>query len=174
MMEARQYSNANANASANATQPWRWSDPACEPSASVRDGEHEPSLGRLLKNLTSESRTLLRKEIELAKTEMMEKAARIGRNLGYLALGGLIAFAAFLTLLGAASYGLMEALDERIPSSVAIWLAPLLVGVAVAIAAGVLISKALATLRNEDLTPHKTKETLQENKQWLLNRTTRT
>jgi hypothetical protein len=163
MIDARQHSRSGA---------WQWSS-ACEPSASVRDGEHEPTLGTLLKNLTTESRTLLRKEIELAKTEMMEKAARIGRNLLYLALGGLIAFAAFLTLLGAASYGLMEALDERIAPSVAVWLGPLLVGVAVGIAAAVLISKALVTLRHEDFTPQKTKQTLQENKQWLLNRTTR-
>ena len=132
----------------------------------------EPSLGTLLKNLTSESRTLIQKEIELAKAEMTEKARRVGRNLAYLAVGGLVGFAALLTLLGAASYGLMEALDERIPVSVAIWLAPLLVGTAVAIVAGVLISKALATLRCETLTPRKTLETMQENKQWLLNRTT--
>ena len=133
--------------------------------------DREPSFARLLKDLTSDSRTLLQKEIELAKAEMSEKASRIGRNLGYLAIGGLVAFAAFLTLLGAASYGLMEALDERIPSSVAIWLAPLIVGAVVAIIGGALVASALSTLRNEGLAPRKTLDSLQENKQWLVNRT---
>jgi hypothetical protein len=136
-----------------------------------RQFEREPSFARLLKDLTSDSRTLLQKEIELAKAEMSEKASRIGRNLGYLAVGGLVAFAAFLTLLGAASYGLMEALDERIPSSVAIWLAPLIVGAVVAIVGGALVASALSTLRNEGLAPRKTLDSLQENKQWLVNRT---
>ena len=133
--------------------------------------EVEPSLGRLLKDIASDSRTLIQKEIELAKVEMAEKATRIGRNLAYLAIGALVGFAAFLILLGAASDGLMEALDDRIPDSVAIWLAPLIVGLIVAIVAGVLISKALATLRSEGLAPRQTIDSLQENKQWLLNRT---
>jgi hypothetical protein len=146
---------------------------ACDDRAAghSRHFEREPSFARLLKDLTSDSRTLIQKEIELAKAEMSEKASRVGRNIGYLAVGALVAFAALLTLLGAASYGLMEALDERIPASVAIWLAPLIIGVIVAIVGGALISSALSTLRNEGLTPRKTLNSLQENKQWLVNRT---
>ena len=137
-----------------------------------RQFEREPSFARLLKDLTSDSRTLIQKEIELAKAEMSEKASRIGRNLGYLAVGGLVAFAALLTLLGAASYGLMEALDERMPSSVAIWLAPLIVGAIVAIIGGALVASALSTLRHEGLAPRKTLDSLQENKQWIQERVT--
>jgi uncharacterized membrane protein YqjE len=153
-------------------QSARSSRPTCGSTPAFHRGE-EPSIGTLLKNLSTESRTLVQKEIELAKTEMAEKAARLGRNVAYVAVGGLVAFAALLTLLGAASYGLMEALDERIPASVAVWLAPLIVGGVVAVVAAVLIGKAMAKLRSETLAPRKTLETLQENKQWLLDRTKR-
>jgi hypothetical protein len=140
-------------------------------STGRRVHEPEPSLGRLLKDIAADSRTLVQKEIQLAKEEISDKATRIGRNVGYLAVGGLTAFAAFLTLLGAASYGLMEALNERIPQSVAIWLAPLIVGGVVAVVAAVLVGKALATLREEGIAPRQTIDSLQENKEWLLNKT---
>lgn len=138
--------------------------------ASKPAAEREPSLGQLLKDLASQSGLLVKQEVELAKSEVSEKVKVVGRNLAYLAIGGLVAFAAFLTLLGAASYGLMEALDDVVSPSVAVWLAPLIVGVVVAIVAAVLLTKAIAALRAESLAPRRTIETLKEDKQWLQNR----
>ena len=42
----------------------------------------ERSLGDLLRDLSTETGDLLRKEVELAKTEISEKAARVGEDVG--------------------------------------------------------------------------------------------
>lgn len=127
----------------------------------------ERSIGQLLKELRDETTTLLRQEVDLAKTEMSEKASRIGSNLGSLALGGSVAFLGALALLAAVVYGLTSILNQFMSVGVAIWLAPLIVGAALAAIGYSLVQKALATLRQESLTPRKTTETLQENKEWL-------
>jgi xanthine/uracil permease len=127
----------------------------------------ERSIGQLLKELRDETTTLLRQEVDLAKTEMSEKALRTGRNLGSLAMGGGVAFLGALALLAAVVYGLTSILNQFMSVGVAIWLAPLIVGLVLAGIGYSLVQKALATLRQESLTPRKTTETLQENKEWL-------
>jgi putative Mn2+ efflux pump MntP len=132
--------------------------------AAVRE---ERSIGQLLKELRDETTTLLRQEVDLAKTEMGEKAARVGTNLGALAVGGGVALLGALALLAAVVYGLTSLLSQFLPVGVAIWLAPLIVGLVLAFLGYGQIQKALATLRQESLTPRKTTQTLQENKEWL-------
>lgn len=127
----------------------------------------ERSIGQLLKELRDETTTLLRQEVDLAKTEMSEKASRLGTNLGSLAVGGGVAFLGALALLAAVVYGLTSLLNQFMSVGVAIWLAPLIVGLALATVGYSLVQKALATLRQESLTPRKTTQTLQENKEWL-------
>lgn len=125
------------------------------------------SLGQLLKELTSETTTLLKQEVDLAKTEMSEKASRVGTNLGSLAVGGGVAFLGALALLAAAIYGLTSILDQFMSLGVAVWLAPLIIGLILAAVGYSLVKKALETLKRESLTPQKTTESLQENKEWL-------
>lgn len=128
------------------------------------------SIGQLLKELRDETTTLLRQEVDLAKTEMGEKASRVGTNLGSLAMGGAVAFLGALALLAAVVYGLTSLLDQFMSVGVAIWLAPLIVGLVLAAVGYSLVKKALATLRQESLTPRRTTQTLQENKEWLKSR----
>ena len=127
----------------------------------------ERSIGQLLKELRDETTTLLRQEVDLAKTEMGEKASRVGKNLGSLAVGGGVAFLGALALLAAVIYGLTSLLNQFMSVGVAIWLAPLIVGLVLAAIGYSLVQKALATLRQESLTPTRTTQTLQENKEWL-------
>ena len=47
------------------------------------------SLGELFSELTQETRTLVRQEVDLAKSEMSQKASRLGKDIGFLAAGGL-------------------------------------------------------------------------------------
>lgn len=129
--------------------------------------QEDRSIGQLLKELRDETTTLLRQEVDLAKTEMGEKASRVGSNLGSLALGGGVAFLGALALLAAVVYGLTSLLDQFMSVGVAIWLAPLIVGLVLAAVGYSLLNKALATLRQESLTPQRTTQTLQENKEWL-------
>lgn len=129
--------------------------------------QEERSIGQLLKELRDETTTLLRQEVDLAKTEMSEKASRFGTNVGALALGGAVLFLGALALLAAVVYGLTSLLDQFMSVGVAIWLAPLLVGLVLAGIGYSLTRKALDTLRHESLAPRKTAQSLQENKEWL-------
>lgn len=133
----------------------------------ANDRRDDRSLGQILKELTHETSLLLRQEVDLAKTEMSEKASRVGTNLGEVAVGGAVAFLGAIALLMAVIYGLGAILNNFVSPDTASWLAPLIVG---AILAGVgysLMKKALATLKQESIAPQKTTQSLQENKEWL-------
>jgi phosphate/sulfate permease len=129
--------------------------------------KEERSIGQLLKELTQESSTLLKQEVNLAKTEMSEKASRVGANLGAVAVGGSVALLGAIALLLAAVYGLTSILNNFMNQEVAVWLAPLIVGGILAAVGYSLIKKALATLKQESITPQRTTQSLQENKEWL-------
>ncbi len=130
--------------------------------------KEEKSLGQLLKDLTAETTTLLKQEVDLAKTEMGEKASRVGTNVGSVAVGGAILFAGALALLFAAVNALAEILDRLgVPGTVSPWLSPLLLGVGLALVGYSFVKKALATLKQESVTPRRTTQSLQENKEWL-------
>jgi putative superfamily III holin-X len=59
----------------------------------------ESSIVYLLKKLRDDTSTLARDEISLAKTEISEKIASTSRNVGYLAVGALVAYAALILFL---------------------------------------------------------------------------
>jgi uncharacterized membrane protein len=130
--------------------------------------KEEKSLGQLLKDLTAETTTLLKQEVDLAKTEMGEKASRVGTNVGSVAVGGAILFAGALALLFAAVNALAEILDHLgVPVTVSPWLSPLILGVGLALVGYSFVKKALTTLKQESVTPRRTTQSLQENKEWL-------
>jgi Putative Actinobacterial Holin-X, holin superfamily III len=117
------------------------------------------SLGELFGDLARDTGTLVRQEVELAKTELTQKASRAARDLGVLAVGGLVAYAGFLALLAAVALGLVAAGLEP-------WLAALLVGAVVAVVGAVLVRRGLDALKREELAPRQTVETLKEDAQW--------
>ncbi len=124
------------------------------------------SLGDLLRELSNETGDLLRKEVELAKTEFSEKASRVGTDVGAIAMGGAMALAGGLALMLAAVYGLTALLDTFLPLGVAVWLAPLILTL---IFGGIGLSKvrgALEKLSHESLVPRKTIETLKDDARW--------
>ena len=127
----------------------------------------DQSLGALIRELTREVALLFHQEVELAKTEMSEKAALVGRSAAAIALGGAIALLGGLALLLAVIAGLGALLDTFLPTGVAVWLSPLLVGAALTFYGYSRIQTALATLRREGVVPKQTTATLQENTQWL-------
>lgn len=120
--------------------------------------KQERSIGELLSELATQTATLFRQELALAKVEFAETAKQVGRNVGYLVVGGAVAYAAVLVF--AAMFIIL--LAYVIPW----WAAALVVGVALGIAAGVLVSKALAAFKKMDLAPRKTINTLKEDAQW--------
>lgn len=130
--------------------------------------EDHRGLGTLLRDLRDETTTLLRQEVALAKTEMSEKASIAGRNAAALATGGAVAFLGAFFLVFAAAAGLYVGLVAAgLTHATAGWLAPLLIGIVVALIGYALVQKAISTLRRTSPVPEKTKQTLQENKRWL-------
>jgi uncharacterized membrane protein YqjE len=129
----------------------------------MQDSRSEPSLGQLFADLTQQMTTLVRQEIALASAEMGQKTARLGRDVGFLALGGAVAYAGFLAIVAA----LVLILAAFIPG----WLAALIVGVVVAAIGYLLVQRGLAALKREDLAPRKTIDTLKEDMAWAKEQT---
>ncbi len=123
-----------------------------------RSLENRP-LGDLFGDLAADMSNLVRQEIALAKVEVSQKAKYVGRNVGYLVVGGAVAYAAMLAIIAA----IIMLLARVMPH----WGAALLVGVVVAIIGWLLIGKALTALQETDLTPRETVETLKEDATWV-------
>jgi uncharacterized membrane protein YqjE len=121
--------------------------------------QREPTLGELFSNLSAKTSLLVRKEVELAKVEMRQKAAKAGRQVTLLAVAGALGYAALLLLLA----GLVLLLGLWIP----VWVAALIVGVILAIVSGGLAWTGVQALKEMDPMPRQTIETLQEDKEWL-------
>lgn len=119
----------------------------------------ERSLGDLFSELAGETSTLVRQEVALAKIELTEKAAKVGKNVSVLVVGGAIGYAALLALLAAVVIGLAG----FIPA----WLAALIVAAGVGAGAYFMVSAGLVALKNTDLTPRETVRSLKEDAQWL-------
>jgi putative superfamily III holin-X len=129
----------------------------------TRGAKPEQSLGELLSDLTREITTLVRQEAALAKAEMSQKAARVGKELGFLAAGGAVAYAGLLAILAA----LIVMLDGIMP----LWASALLVGLMVGAIGVCLVWTGLNALKREDLAPRQTIETLKEDAQWAREQT---
>jgi len=123
--------------------------------------KEERSLGDLFSELATETSTLVRQEVALAQTELTQKATSVGKNVGFLVVGGAVGYAALLAILTAAIIGLAY----FVPA----WAAALIVGVIVGIVAFLLVSSALKALKETNLTPNQTVETLKEDAEWLKN-----
>jgi len=112
------------------------------------------SLGDLFSELSRETGTLIRKELELATTEMTAKLRTASAH-----AGGALAHAGFLVLLAAVVIGLTQL-------GLTPWLAALLVGVVTLLIGYMMANRGLAALRRTSVAPTKTIETLKENAQW--------
>jgi hypothetical protein len=122
-------------------------------------GRDERSLGELFGDLTREISTLVRQEATLAKTEITQKVSHVGKDVGMLAAGGAVAYAGLLAIVAAVIIGLANA-------GLPWWAAALLVGIVVAGTGGFLVQRGISALKQEDLAPRETIETVKEDTQW--------
>jgi hypothetical protein len=120
-----------------------------------RDGR---SLGELFGELARETSALMRQEVELAKTELTQKATRVGKDASVIGAGGAIAYAGFLAVMAA----MILALGQLMP----LWLSALLVGLVIGAIGYFLIQKGRNDLKRADLTPRETIESLKEDTEW--------
>lgn len=133
--------------------------------------KEERSLGDLFSELAGETSNLVRQEVALAQVEITQKATVVGKNVGFLVAGGAVGYTALLVVLAAIVIGLTQLISylsgwQLITSA---WIAAAIVGLAVGTVAYVLVTGALEKLKNMELTPRQTVETLKEDAQWLKN-----
>ena len=122
------------------------------------------SLGQMFADLSQEARTLIHQELQLAKTELTEKASTMARGAAFVVGGGLLAYGGLLAIVAAI---VLVLIALGLPA----WAGALLGGVVVAGTGYVLIRSGLAALRPEHLVPRETIETLKEDAQWLRSQT---
>ena len=100
-----------------------------EPSAEPAGGSSEDaSAGELVKQLTDQTKALVKQELRLAQVELEDKGKKVGIGAGMFGAGGLVAFFGAVALIAAATLGLATAMAS--------WLAAVIVGVLLLAAAG--------------------------------------
>lgn len=123
----------------------------------------ERPTSELLKDLSQQTGTLVRQEVDLAKAELTQKGKQLGAG------AGLLIGAAVVTLLalGAVTACLIAALA----SAVATWLAALIVAVVYAAIAGALAVVGRGRIQKAaPPAPEQTIETVKEDVQWAKTR----
>jgi len=120
----------------------------------------ERTLGEMFAELSRETRTLVQQELQLAKTELTEKASKLGKGAGLIVGGGLIAYGGLLAIIAAL---VLITIALGVPP----WAAALVGGVLAAGIGYLLIRSGFAALKPQGLTPRKTIDTLKEDAQWL-------
>ncbi len=134
-------------------------DGAAAPATDPR----ERGIGELVKDLASQTSTLVRQEIQLAQAEVTQKGKLAGKGAGMLAGAGVAA----LLGLGALTALLIIALD----GALALWLAALLVTVVWLAIAGVLAMSGKKALKSATPPVPQTVETVKEDIQWAKTQT---
>jgi uncharacterized membrane protein YqjE len=133
----------------------------------INGGAHadprERGIGELVKDLASQTSTLVRQEIKLAQAEVTEKGKLAGKGAGMLAGAAVTA----LLMLGALTALLIVVLD----SFMALWLAVLIVTLLWAVVAGALAAAGRSALQAATPPAPQTVETVKEDIQWAKNPT---
>ena len=130
-----------------------------------REQLHDQPIAELLKQLASETTTLVRQELELAKAEMREKGKKAGPGFGLIGAAGGVA----LLALGALTAFLILALDGVMAN----WLAALLVAVVYSAIAAALYVRGKEKVDDVGSpAPRQTIETVKEDVQWAKHPTT--
>jgi uncharacterized membrane protein YqjE len=116
------------------------------------------SVPQILEDIASNLTQLVQGEFRLAKSELKEGAEKVAVPGATLGAGVVLAFYGLGFLLLATVYALSLVMAG--------WLATLIVGGVLAVAAGILIIAGATKLKRVNLTPCKTIQTLEEDVQW--------
>lgn len=130
-------------------------DAGGRPSPELQDA----SLGDLLKQLSEQTTTLVRQEIDLAKAEVTQKGKQASAGAGVLAAAAIVG----LLALGALTAMFIALLD----TAMATWLAALIVTVVYGAIAGALAVVGRGRLKAATpVVPEQTVETVKEDVEW--------
>jgi uncharacterized membrane protein YqjE len=124
----------------------------------VAGAEDERSLGQIVGDLSNDLTTLVKQELELARTELKEEATKAGKGAGMLGGAGVSGLLALI--LG--SFALAYLLDNWMP----VELAFLIVTILWAIVGAVLAARGRKELKNTNPQLPETQQTLKEDAAW--------
>ncbi|MEO6097480.1 MAG: phage holin family protein [Fibrobacteria bacterium] len=135
---------------------------------STLDIHPEASLLRIVKDLRDDAVTLFRQEAALAKRELAARISALAKHFAWAAIGGLLGlYAVFFLLLGVNNLMQTGLQSAGIGAAVASWLAPLLLGMVVAIGGLLTILNGLRSMRKDVAVPSATADSLRENRDWI-------
>ena len=118
------------------------------------------SLGDLLRDLFQQGSTLIRQELELARTEVGERASALASDGVWIGAGVLLLHGALLTAVAAVVLALSQA-GLSFPA------AATLVAVVLLAVGGVIIQSRVSAIRRRRLLPSRTMDSIKETGQWL-------
>ena len=140
------------------------SDMAVDSNSHDQEHLRERPIGELLKQLSQETTTLVKQELDLAKAEMAQKGQQAGKGAGMFGGAGVIGFLALAALTAA----LIMAIDKATPN----WVAALIVGAVYAAIAGILALQGRNKVREAvPPAPEQAVESVKEDVQWAKTRT---
>jgi len=130
-----------------------------DPTGAAPSGqEGTRSLGEIVGDITSDMSTLVKQEMDLARSELKQEISRAGKGAGLFGGAGLSGhFALFF-----ASFALTYLLDDWMPLE----LAALIVGVLWAVVAAVLAKRGRAELKQATPPLPVTTQTIKEDARW--------
>jgi uncharacterized membrane protein YqjE len=125
--------------------------------------QQDRPVGELVKELSEQTSTLVRKEVELAKAELAEKGKKAGLGAGMFGGAGLFGFFAFAGLTATFILALSEAMAP--------WLAALIVTVVYGAIAGVLALQGKNKVKEAGpLVPEAAVDSTKEDVAWIKTR----
>src|SRR5918997_4446285 len=131
----------------------------------AQDDLRDRPIGELLKQLSQETSTLVRQELDLAKAEMAQKGRHAGVGAGFIGGGALFGLGAFGGLTACVIALLATAIDH-------VWLAALIVAVVYGAIAGVLAMRGKDKIQEAaPAGPEQTVETVKEDVEWARTQT---
>lgn len=125
----------------------------------MADKTDNRSLADLMAELSRETGTLVRKEVELATTEMTAKIREAATHVATASAGGALLHAGLLILLAAIVIALTRL-------GLQAWLSALIVALLTMVVGYVMLNKGMAALRRTQFAPRHTIESLKEDARW--------
>src|SRR5215469_7739717 len=119
------------------------------------------SIAGLVRNLTDDTKKLLRQEIELVKAELSEKTTSLGKNAVVVAIGGCVAYAGLIVLLMSLgwliAWGLQKAGLEPVFAG---FIGLAVVGILIVATGVIFLMMGLKAFSKEPLAPQRTIHTI--------------
>jgi len=130
---------------------------------SDRETSDDRSFSRILKEIVNHFASIIRSELELARTEIGQDMKRVAGAGAFMAFGALVMLYAF----GFAGLSAVYALE----TTLAPWLSALIVAVVAVIIALVFLQIGRSRMKLASIKPDKTIQSLQENFKWTTKQT---